>query len=158
MENVNLIDIIKKNIHHYGEPINLFQIIYTDILLTRMRQDGIKVVVGGNGADELFYGYDGMNTLSFLSRVKSITDILRLSWIFRLFPKISFLSQRGENTKVSLYEKILRETPYLKEEYRVFHYTDILREYALELPRKSLLEIFSWLGLRVENEHSITLV
>lgn len=57
-----------------------------------------------------------------------------------------------------LYRKTLDENLFLREEYKNFLYSDILKGYADELPKKSLIEVFSWLGLRVENEHSITLV
>jgi asparagine synthetase B (glutamine-hydrolysing) len=45
-QEINLLDTMKKTIKHYGEPINLMQIIYSDLLLRRMHQDGIKVAVG----------------------------------------------------------------------------------------------------------------
>ncbi|BAU23570.1 asparagine synthase [Caldimicrobium thiodismutans] len=38
----------------YGEPLCLFQFAYSDILYKNIRNEGIKVVITGNGGDEIF--------------------------------------------------------------------------------------------------------
>jgi asparagine synthase (glutamine-hydrolysing) len=43
----------------HGEPIMLLPLIHAAQLCEHIRDDGIKVVLGGHGADELFYGYTG---------------------------------------------------------------------------------------------------
>ena len=43
----------------YGEPVALLPLVYTRELCELIKADGISVVLCGNGADELFNGYDG---------------------------------------------------------------------------------------------------
>lgn len=123
------------------------QIIYTDIILKEMKKDGIVVAVWWNGADEMFYGYNGMNTLALISKIKDVANIV---WWNIVFP--------NKTIKNALYRKALSKKSYIKKQYRKFHYANILKEIAWEIPSHKLIDIFSRLGLRVENEHSITIV
>lgn len=43
----------------YGEPVALLPLVYTREICARIKADGISVALCGNGADELFNGYDG---------------------------------------------------------------------------------------------------
>lgn len=144
---VDFLDTLKKVIKHYWEPINLMQIIYADIILKEMKKDGIVVAVWWNWADEMFYGYDGMNTLALISKIK---ECLNPIWWNVLFP--------NNKIKKYLYMKNLSQKTYIKPKYKQFLYKDILTEIAKEIPSTKLVDIFSWLGLRIENEHSITIV
>lgn len=144
---VDFLDTLKKVIRHYWEPINLMQIIYADIILKEMKKDGIVVAVGWNGADEMFYGYNGMNTLALISKIK---DLVNFIWWNMIFP--------NKTIKNALYRQALSKKSYIKKQYRKFHYANILKEIAWEIPSHKLIDIFSRLGLRVENEHSITIV
>lgn len=146
-EKTNFLETLKKTIKHYWEPINLMQIIYADIILKEMKKDGIIVAVWGNGADELFYGYDGMNTLALISKIKEATNII---WGNIIFP--------NNTIKNYLYKRSLSQKKYIKSEYRKFKYNQILTEIAKEIPSTKLIDIFSWIGLRAENEHSITII
>ncbi len=143
-----LINLVKENIHYLGEPINLFPIIYSDMLLKEMKKDGIKVVIGGNGADELFYGYDGMNRLLQISNWKKHIDTLHIT------PKVF----QNDNLKALIYRYFLWKKTYIHTYLRKFLYTAQIKEYAHEIPSKNLIDIFSWLGLRMDNEHSITMI
>ena len=135
----NFLETLKKTIKHYWEPINLMQIIYADIILKEMKKDGIIVAVGGNGADELFYGYDGMNTLALISKIKELIN--PIGWNI-LFP--------NNKIKNILYKTNLSQKKYIKSEYRKFKYIHILTEISKLIPSKKLIDIFSWIGLRVE--------
>lgn len=147
LETVDLVEVIKNVIHQYGEPINLMQIIYADIILKEMKKDGIKVAVWGNGADELFYGYNGMNLLSRISDIKKKLDSI---WIGKLLP--------NHKLKEFLYRYSFFKNDYILPEYKKFLYSRYLSEYASEIPSGDLIDVFSWIGLRMENEHSITIV
>jgi len=46
-------------IHEFAEPIALLPLAYTSMLTHAMSLDGVKVGLTGNGADELFCGYNG---------------------------------------------------------------------------------------------------
>jgi asparagine synthase (glutamine-hydrolysing) len=144
---VALFDTLKQIIKQYGEPVNLMQIIYADTILKEMRQDGIKVAVWWNGADEMFYGYDGMNTLAFASKIKQMLDTI---WIGKILP--------NNHLKKFLYNNSLSKISHIQSKYKKFMYADIFENIANELSSHTLIDIFSWLWLRIENEHSITIV
>jgi asparagine synthase (glutamine-hydrolysing) len=46
-------------IRRFGEPIALLPLAHAYELCRQIRNDGVKVVMTGHGADELFYGYTG---------------------------------------------------------------------------------------------------
>jgi asparagine synthase (glutamine-hydrolysing) len=144
----SLLELVKENITYLGEPINLFQIIYSDILLREMKKDGIIVVVWWNAADELFYGYDGMNSLLSANNLKKKVDR------FHLMPW--FL--QNDALKSLLYKYYIGKKKYINKTYRKFLYEDAMKEYAHEITSTQLIDIFSWQGLRIDNEHSITMV
>jgi len=152
------IDFIKETIKRHGEPINLFQIIYSNIILDEMKKDGIKVAIGGNGADELFYGYNGANRLALASLIKSGSDKLGLSPLFGFFGKTKPLSLPALESKTKFYEEEIFRKDVIKEDYRNFLLNDEFKEIAGEIHSKSILDIFNWLGLRIESEHSVTMV
>lgn len=154
----NVVNSIKEVIKQYGEPINLLQILYSDLLLNEMKKDGIKVAIGGNGADELFYGYDGANNLYLASYLKDISERIKISFLLRVFPKTRPLSLKNFETKSKFYEEEISGKTVIKEEYRNFLFKGVFKELSNEIPSKKLIDVFNWIGLRIENEHSITMV
>lgn len=66
----------KKVIGTYGEPIMLLPLIHTYELCQNIRNDGIKVVLTGHGADELFYGYLGHQKTAWLSDALRVAESL----------------------------------------------------------------------------------
>jgi asparagine synthase (glutamine-hydrolysing) len=69
------LSVFRKLLTTYGEPIMLLPLIHTHELCRAVRDDGIKVVLTGNGADELFCGYTGHLATARFS-----------SWLARLGP------------------------------------------------------------------------
>lgn len=158
LKNINFIDIIKNNIEYYWEPIDLVQIIYSDILLKEMKKDWIKVAVWWNWADELFYWYDWMNLLKFFNKFKKILDfsgISKIKWINKIS---SLLWSDNYRIKSNIYENILWNNEFINPNYRKFLYTNKFIEFWNEIFSKDIIDIFSWLWFRIENEHSITIV
>ncbi|MCS6777255.1 MAG: asparagine synthase (glutamine-hydrolyzing) [Chloroherpetonaceae bacterium] len=51
----------------YGEPIMLLPLAFAYELCQHIRDDGIRVVMTGHGADEIYYGYGGNNSAVVLS-------------------------------------------------------------------------------------------
>lgn len=51
----------------YGEPIMLLPLVFAYELCLNIRADGLKAVITGHGADELFYGYSGHNNQALIS-------------------------------------------------------------------------------------------
>lgn len=153
----NLINEIKKMIKYYGEPIKLFQILYSDMVLEMMQKDGIKVAIGGNGADEIFYGYDGQNKLKLISFVKRIYDYIRLKNIIITKKGLfRFLNTKNRELKIELYKEKIKKRTHIMPQYRKFMYESQFKEYSKEIPSKEMIDVFNWLGVRIENEHSIT--
>jgi len=84
----------KNIIATYGEPIMLLPLIHTYELCKNIRKDGIKVVLTGHGADELFYGYLGHQKTALLS------DILRIAEPFSVLSKL--IPKKYINTPLAL--------------------------------------------------------
>lgn len=66
----------------HGEPIALLPLVHSLTIAQAVRGDGIKVVLSGIGADELFYGYSGHLRTARVSRWMA-----RAGWAARLVPK-----------------------------------------------------------------------
>lgn len=145
IQHFSLFDVIKENIQHLWEPINLFQIFYSDILLREMKKDGIKVVVWWNGADELFYWYNWMNMLKLVSdlydHIPCIQKLFSPQWI-----------------KSYIYDHALYKKKYLSPKFKKFIYRDIFQNICTTSNTKRLIDVFSRLWLTIENEHSVTLI
>lgn len=58
-EPAHQLDVFQRLIGTLGEPIMLLPLIHAFELCKAIRQDGIRVILAGHGADELFYGYTG---------------------------------------------------------------------------------------------------
>lgn len=157
--------IFEQLIATYGDPIMLLPLVHTYELCTAIRDDGIKVVLSGHGADELFYGYTGM------LRTATLSSIVRRSE--RLSPLLSFLpervlpaplrvlrARRGAR-KAALYRGYATDTwPNLVSQDTLPH----LRNYAEEelarwgsaAPNADYIDESSFGSLMVENTHSVT--
>lgn len=57
----------------YGEPIVLLPLLYALELFRQVRADGLKVVMTGHGADEIFYGYPGFRNMARFSTALALT-------------------------------------------------------------------------------------
>src|SRR5262245_59375774 len=69
--------VFRKVFVDYGEPIMSFPLLHTYQLCREIRNDGLKVVLAGHGADEIFYGYLGHFTTSRLSRAIRLVEGMR---------------------------------------------------------------------------------
>tara|TARA_Y100000004_G_scaffold197251_1_gene270676 strand:- start:96 stop:1877 length:1782 start_codon:yes stop_codon:yes gene_type:complete len=146
------------NIFCFGEPIYLEQIGYLKSILKQMNKDGIKVAIGGNGADEIFYGYDGARKLYWISLLRNILIKKPLKFLISYVPFLNNIVSPAYEIKSKLYQSKIDKKKYIKPEYRKFIYSDIFRDISSEINSDNLIDIFNWLGLRIENEHSITIV
>ncbi len=59
-------------LRQHGEPIMALPLTHAYSLFQRIKEDGLKVVLAGHGADEIFFGYSGFNRMALLS------DLIRL--------------------------------------------------------------------------------
>ena len=62
-------DHLELMLRRHGEPIMLLPLGHAYELFTRVRDDGLRVVMTGHGADEVFYGYDGHRRTATLSNL-----------------------------------------------------------------------------------------
>jgi asparagine synthase (glutamine-hydrolysing) len=60
--------------------------------------------------------------------------------------------------KIKRYRDHIRKKKHIKKPFRKFNYSEIFSNTSLEIPSKKLIDVFSWVGLKIENEHSITIV
>jgi asparagine synthase (glutamine-hydrolysing) len=67
----NDLEVYKKLIKAYGEPTFLLPLIFAYKLYEKIYMDGYKVVLTGNGADELFFGYVSHPMTALYSYIKN---------------------------------------------------------------------------------------
>lgn len=149
----------------YGDPIMLLPLVHTYELCAAIREDGIKVVLSGHGADELFYGYTGMLRTARLSSAVGLGE--RLAPLLKLLPEqalpapLRVLRARRGARKAALYRGYADDTwPDLLSHDAL----PGLRNYAEEelalwggaAPNAAYIDESSFGGLMVENTHSVT--
>lgn len=154
-------DIFNSLIQKYGEPIMLLPLVHSYSLCRSIYKDGIKVVMSGNGADELFYGYTGhVRTLrisKWMHRYRSITPFLK----FLTHTELAGFSARPGTRKAALYKAISSNVwaKYLTRDIiqNVVNVAAAEMEYWGDLcPSEKYIDESNFVGLMVENTHSVT--
>jgi len=155
-------------IYKYGEPYNLMPALYSFVLCEKISKN-FKVTISGNGADEIFYGYDGSGGLLMLTKIEKFMP--------RFIAKILSKFAPSKETKIGL---IALGSPKHKQKgniYRYFGkqlkdlYSDDIKEYLSDFDEGEiidnvmkdcnsphLIERFYHAGLMLENAHSVTIV
>lgn len=163
----------KKLMNVYGEPVMLLPLIHAYELCEHIREDGIKVVLTGNGADEVFYGYTGDSNLAL------ITTLINLCPGKLLDKMLTKLASKYDNQNIKNAAVVVHNPPG-KRKYGLYEgdYQDIVsglftRGALDHMIAESLESIFdnvfsgsipknyideaNVIGLFIENEHSITI-
>jgi asparagine synthase (glutamine-hydrolysing) len=164
-------ELFRDLISNLGEPVNLLQPLYTYMIMKEVKKDGLKVLIGGNGADEIFYGYDGANKTLLASYLFKLNDaiplfkFLKLSKLFKGKWHVWFkmLELNNDKRKPYLYTAQSKKTIELfgdrhRKSLKKTNFSRLLEEIGTECNSQSFIEHAQWLGLTVENEHSITIV
>jgi asparagine synthase (glutamine-hydrolysing) len=146
----------------HGEPIMLLPLVHTYALCRALHEDGVKVAMSGNGADELFYGYTGHIRTLKISRWMD-----RLAFMRPLLKPIAgcrfaVLAAPPGRRKAALYKALAdNEWGALFTSQAKQHLANRAAEemeYWGDLcPSKQLIDESNFVGLMVENTHSVTI-
>lgn len=135
----------------YGEPIMLLPLLHTYELCQHIKSDGLKVVMNGNGADELFYGYNGHNRLALISSVLPYLPKRLGPYLKYLASKMQYGSKLRELLLVAGSVKGERKRSLYQDEAsniwgKIFnlHDHDSIMQESIE----------QWLGIWVEEDNS----
>lgn len=157
----------------YGEPIMLLPLAFAYELFQHARDDGLRVVMTGHGADEIFYGYTGNNRMTVFSLLASRVPAL-------LHSPLALLAEKDlpklvrEGLLVASHNPGMRKAAlYLAEARKLWPTlfadpSSLLRTAEQVIPQwlqlffgsgapKEYIDEANFLGLMHENAHSVTI-
>lgn len=155
-------ELYEKMISIYGEEIRLLPLTHSARLYEQISKENIKVVMSGIGADEIFYGYDGMIKQLLFSDIVKIVELLPNSFL-KTFEKIfSFSADMKLMFELAQMENYKRKGYlYSKEAEKKglsnFNYSTLIDFWAEKIKTKNYIDSSNWIGLMSENAHSITI-
>lgn len=146
----------------YGEEVRLLPLTHAARLYEQISSQGIKVVMSGIGADEIFYGYDNSRKQLIFSDIIKFVEILPNTFL-QILEKICSKSNdlkllfelarvKNNNRKGYLYQKEALQKGFLN-----FNYNLLLDFWSQKVNTKNYIDVSNWLGLIIENAHSITI-
>ncbi|MBF0623425.1 MAG: asparagine synthase (glutamine-hydrolyzing) [Magnetococcales bacterium] len=155
----------------YGQPLNLFPMMYMDPLAAAMAQQ-VKVVLGGNGADEVLGGYAGYNGI--LRQEQLLFPLLRRlpDRLRDLVPALgTHLAPLGHRARAPLAQRrgLAMEqhfraaarrlfTPGFQQRILSLHPGRWLDEYTTECQPRDYLDTVRYSDLMLYHQHSTNLV
>jgi len=154
---------------HHGQPIMALPLTHAMMLFEAIHDDGLKVVMAGHGADEVFYGYDGAQNLASFSR---LDDALPGSIVRPLSGALSGLlstGRLGDTLRLLAHKPGCRKTALYQNEAstlwpQLFQSPPALGAIAAwsqpwfeDMPPLSYIDEAAFLGLMQENAHAITI-
>lgn len=153
----NYIKLLRK----FGEPIMILPMLYTYLLSLEAKKDNVKVVLSGNGADELFFGYDGSyKNLLFSNFFNSKLNFLKSFKDSHLLISNNIDLNVG-HIKYSLYhyysDKMIKE--FITKDVNIKNmkiWIDEFKYWGKLSNSQNYIEESNFLGLLIENQHSLT--
>ncbi|WP_136808693.1 asparagine synthase (glutamine-hydrolyzing) [Desulfosediminicola flagellatus] len=155
-------EIFKSMLVTYGEPFMLLPLIHAYQLSEAIHADGIKVVLNGNGADELFYGYTGHLRTARVSHVLN-----RIGWLRHVLPEnrhpvLSVLGAKPGMRKATMYQRkaescwprVMQDDVVNTLEHAA---STEMAAWGELLPHHDFIDESNYVSLLVENTHSLTL-
>ena len=155
-------EILKQIIGTYGEPIMLLPLIHAYELSEAIRDDGIKVVLNGNGADELFYGYTGHIRTARVTRLINALRWMKPALSRLHHPALSVLMAEPGKRKAALYRQKAEQCwPSVCRDEIIDGLENLVSremEYWGDvLPCRDFIDESNYLSLLIENTHSLTI-
>jgi len=155
-------EVFNKMLATHGEPIMLLPLIHAYEISEAVRDDGIKVVLNGNGADELFYGYTGHLRTARVTRLMNM-----LGWVRHLIPDTEhselsvFMALPGKR-KAMFYRRKAEECwPKIFQDETVSTLELVvckeMEAWGKLLPNHDFIDESNYLSLLIENTHSLTI-
>lgn len=158
-------------IEHLGEPIALLPVTHADALMSLASADGLRVVVTGNGADELLWGYHGVPRLRAASALMRLTDLVPRRALAALaalpLPAGARLGLRlaafpVQRRKLELYRAAVADSaellrPEFRDAARMPEECPVFGPWSELFDGRDFIELSQFLSLVVEDAHSVTL-
>ncbi len=146
----------------YGEEVRLLPLTHAARLYQQIAKENIKVVLNGNGADEIFYGYDGSNKQLLFSDMLRIVELLPKSFL-KMFVKIfssnknlallfTLAQMKNNKRKGFLYQQEAAQKGLTNH-----NYNSLCDFWSDKVKAKYYIDHANWLGLISEDAHSITI-
>ena len=92
----------KKLILAHGEPFALIPCLLFNDIFSEMKKDNLKVAIVGNGADEIFYGYDDIKKTLITNYLLNEKFSLLMKLLGKFNKKLYFLSQKIGKVKSNI--------------------------------------------------------
>ncbi len=162
-------DLFDQILRQHGQPIMALPLTHAHMLFQAIKDDGLKVVMAGHGADEAFYGYDGARNLSRLSHLdqliprnlsQSMASKL-LAWfadspvgdVLRVFahPPGRRKAELYQHEAQNLWPRIFAKTPPLSA------ISNWIEPWFRSGAPDAYIDEAAYLGLVQENAHAITI-
>lgn len=146
----------------YGEPIMLLPLVHAYTLCRAIREDGIKVALTGNGADEIFYGYTGHTRTLRVSRWLDAFAPLRPLLSPLKQTRLAWVATQAGARKAAFYAAIANTTwrYCLSDDAMAMlanRAEEELRYWGELCPSSQYIDESNFVSLMVENTHSVTI-
>jgi len=155
-------DLYQKMVDIYGEEVRLLPLTHAARLYQQVSQDGIKVVMSGIGADEIFYGYDGANKQLLFSDVVKMIEFLpnvllkTFEKIFSFNPQVKLLFELAQKQNLKRKGYLYNQEAKQKG-LKAYNYNTLIDFWADKIKTNNYIDVSNWIGLMSENAHSITI-